>query len=427
MILGIGTPIDLSFDEEYWLDITVGEEHMPSRLRFTSVGYAYRSQKADSAVAVSSYPHNHDEDYVNVLGPDSIRSTAADIAALRVRSYGSGNANGITIRTWGNTADGIYIDTAGDEGIGMDGTVSDGVQMDNIHGDGMHMTDVDGYGIYMDDVAHDGIYINDAGDDGLYIKRADFGVYIDSTRSGFDGIHIRYSEKHGIVVEHADDYGLWVDQAGTFGVYARGNSGNHLYSTNDTYYGLTVHSNGNASNKPGIYIHGNGHITGSWSKSVPGKSGEQPVFSLCSPDIELIASGTGTLLNGKAQITFEEEFKEAISPEVPVRVVVTAQDAPSALLYVTNKSTQGFTVKPLEIPELSLKTNNVTFDWIAIARQKGFEQRPAVLMPSEEEKRAEELKEQEELQRDALYHQQMYEKQARREAEQEEKERGEER
>ena len=50
VILGSVTPIDtLSFEEQYWLDITVDAEHMPDRLRFTSVGYAYRAQRADTA------------------------------------------------------------------------------------------------------------------------------------------------------------------------------------------------------------------------------------------------------------------------------------------------------------------------------------------------------------------------------------------
>jgi hypothetical protein len=108
--------------------------------------------------------------------------------------------------------------------------------------------------------------------------------------------------------------------------------------------------------------------------------------------VELIASGTGSLVDGQAQISFEPEFQEAVSSEVPVRVVVTAQDAPSALLYVTDKSTQGFTVKPLEIPELSLEADKVSFDWIAIARQKGYEQRPEIITPSEDQMRGKKVK-----------------------------------
>jgi len=49
VILGSVTPINLDFSENYWLDITVGGETMPTRLKFTSVGYAYRAEKADTA------------------------------------------------------------------------------------------------------------------------------------------------------------------------------------------------------------------------------------------------------------------------------------------------------------------------------------------------------------------------------------------
>jgi hypothetical protein len=49
VILGSVTPINLDFSQDYWLDITVSGETMPTRLRFTSVGYAYRAERADTA------------------------------------------------------------------------------------------------------------------------------------------------------------------------------------------------------------------------------------------------------------------------------------------------------------------------------------------------------------------------------------------
>ncbi len=42
--------IYLDFSEEYWLEIEVNNDTMPERLQFTSVGYAYRSMVADSAL-----------------------------------------------------------------------------------------------------------------------------------------------------------------------------------------------------------------------------------------------------------------------------------------------------------------------------------------------------------------------------------------
>ena len=56
VILGSVTPINLDFSEDYWLDITVGAEHMPTRLKFTSVGYAYRARWADTASYASTGP-----------------------------------------------------------------------------------------------------------------------------------------------------------------------------------------------------------------------------------------------------------------------------------------------------------------------------------------------------------------------------------
>jgi hypothetical protein len=50
-----GAPIDLSFDEDYWLEITVGGNTLTPRTRLTSVGYAYRAAKADTAsIAVAA-------------------------------------------------------------------------------------------------------------------------------------------------------------------------------------------------------------------------------------------------------------------------------------------------------------------------------------------------------------------------------------
>ncbi len=54
VILGSVSSLDLPFDTDYWLEIKVGAETMPNRLRFTSVGYAYRALIADSALVAGS-------------------------------------------------------------------------------------------------------------------------------------------------------------------------------------------------------------------------------------------------------------------------------------------------------------------------------------------------------------------------------------
>ena len=53
VILGTDSTLDLAFDKSYWLEVEVEGEVMP-RIRFTSVGYAYRASIADSAVVAGS-------------------------------------------------------------------------------------------------------------------------------------------------------------------------------------------------------------------------------------------------------------------------------------------------------------------------------------------------------------------------------------
>jgi hypothetical protein len=55
VILGKQTALNLAFDQQYWLELGVGAETMP-RIRFTSVGYAYRAAIADSATVAVSAP-----------------------------------------------------------------------------------------------------------------------------------------------------------------------------------------------------------------------------------------------------------------------------------------------------------------------------------------------------------------------------------
>jgi hypothetical protein len=56
VLLGSVTPLDLPFDAPYWLGIKVGDDsELSPRIQLTSVGYAFRAQKADTAsVAVSA-------------------------------------------------------------------------------------------------------------------------------------------------------------------------------------------------------------------------------------------------------------------------------------------------------------------------------------------------------------------------------------
>lgn len=53
VVLGEHLALNLAFDKPYWLEVQVNSEVMP-RIKLTSVGYAYRAEVADSAVAGGS-------------------------------------------------------------------------------------------------------------------------------------------------------------------------------------------------------------------------------------------------------------------------------------------------------------------------------------------------------------------------------------
>jgi hypothetical protein len=55
VVLGKNSTLDLAFDQSYWLAVKVGTETMP-RVRITSVGYAYRAEKSDTANYAHSSP-----------------------------------------------------------------------------------------------------------------------------------------------------------------------------------------------------------------------------------------------------------------------------------------------------------------------------------------------------------------------------------
>jgi hypothetical protein len=71
-----------------------------------------------------------------------------------------------------------------------------------------------------------------------------------------------------------------------------------------------------------------------------------------------------------------ESVLEIISPELPLKITVTPIGAP-AILYVKDiaDNSTGFTVARFIIPGILDSQENVSFNWIAIARIKGAEQR----------------------------------------------------
>ncbi len=112
VIMGKQTALNLAFDQQYWLEVGVGAETMP-RIRFTSVGYAYRAMVADTAYATAPGVGSHwsVSDSVlytnkkwgiarggagNVLSGDSAH-THVNLGVASVTGHPSGNYKNCTV------------------------------------------------------------------------------------------------------------------------------------------------------------------------------------------------------------------------------------------------------------------------------------------------------------------------------------------
>ncbi|MCK4256971.1 hypothetical protein KAX35_08785, partial [candidate division WOR-3 bacterium] len=140
-----------------------------------------------------------------------------------------------------------------------------------------------------------------------------------------------------------------------------------------------------------------------WSTFKKNGKGEYESYSAVeSPYKEIIAHGTGKLVNGQVYISFDNSFSEFISSDLPTQITVTPKSGTG--LYVPERSTRGFTVKSWG------GDPNCEFDWIAIGREKGHEQR-TVLHDLDEEMRLAALEEEREM----AERQRMEERRGRRE------------
>jgi len=120
-------------------------------------------------------------------------------------------------------------------------------------------------------------------------------------------------------------------------------------------------------NKWMIDENGNFITSGLIAQVVDTSEGQKTMYAMTSPQPEYTISGHGQLSGGGALIEFESWFSDIISSDVELKVVVTPTDVCNGL-YITSKAPLGFIVR-----EQADGTSNAQFDWIAIARQKGYE------------------------------------------------------
>jgi hypothetical protein len=82
---------------------------------------------------------------------------------------------------------------------------------------------------------------------------------------------------------------------------------------------------------------------------------------------EIQLSGSAKIVGGEARVFFDFSFSSIISDKVPLRVLVTPTQITQGQLFVTEKTVNGFVAK------LMNGSGDVEFDWLVIARRKGFD------------------------------------------------------
>ena len=98
-----------------------------------------------------------------------------------------------------------------------------------------------------------------------------------------------------------------------------------------------------------------------------GSAENTALYTSVSTDATVQTSGYATLSGGKANITFDQRFGQAVSETEPIIVTVTPMGS-SKGVYLEQVNKNGFTVEENENGK-----SNVTITYIAIGKRKGYE------------------------------------------------------
>jgi hypothetical protein len=104
---------------------------------------------------------------------------------------------------------------------------------------------------------------------------------------------------------------------------------------------------------------------------------EKEMFATTSPKVEMTISGTARLLNGGQVVDLtlvDPDFIKNASPDTAYKILVTPNEDCNGI-YVSERTPFGFTVR-----ETRAGTSAASFDWMVVARRKGYDD-PAPVVP----------------------------------------------
>ena len=402
VVLGTYSPLSLAFDGPLWLQVAVDGEIMSPRRELTSAPYAL---SASAGTAGDGHSLDADDgDPVNVVYVDAdgivtVGDQVGVFGSPKLRVFGAVDETaGRFVADSDNTfAVGVFASSDGSGGVvGNSGTSSEyyastPTAVTGVSDNGAHA------GLFVAFGGGIGVGVNSYGA-GRAISAFAMGTGLSGYFNGGAGVEIVSNDTYpvlDITNYETSSYGdcLWLHSqptasSGSATLYSRchrGATARFSKYTNDTSY--NVYINSPAHNDPGLYVWGYIYSSSLMAREVETSRGKEAVFSLSSPEVEMVTSGQGRLSRGAARIDFDRTFAESITGPDDLRITATPIGGWSAL-YIERIDADGFDLRS------ESGRADVEFHWSAIGRAEGHERAPEIVIPDhEEEERIQKLKE----------------------------------
>ncbi len=421
VILGSVNPINLPFDKQYWLGITVasGSELTP-RIQLTSSPYSMRTEYADTALYVSgggtggsgitgitagtgltgggtsgnvtlsaAVPFSLSGSSSNpiISGSNSNASTGSGVYGINTNSGNYGYL--------GDPSEGIYGYSASIRGVWGASSSGIGVLATSSSNNGVQASSISGVAVYgvntnSDDIGElgnpsEGVYGHSISGYGLLAtSNSSTGVY----GSGTIGVEGQNTSDGNIYGElGTSTIGAQGSSDNDYGVYGFSSSSNTTLAgvggADDAGYGVSgltetgagVFGQSSGSGYAGSFA-GNVHISGSYTATGT-KSAEvkltngTPVRLSCeeATGVYFADYGEGQLTGGKAHISLDPEFLQTVTIDAQHPMMVFVQvEGDCKGVYITNKTSTSF-----DVNELQGGTSSLSFSYRVVCKRKYFE------------------------------------------------------
>ncbi|MCK4513157.1 hypothetical protein KAW64_15525 [bacterium] len=395
VVLGTYNPMTISFEGPLWLQVAVDGEIMSPRRELTSAPYAL-----SVSAGAAGDGHSLDADdgdpvdvvYVHGNGIVTVGNPVAVYGYPKLQVFSTPDETaGYFKASTGNIFDvGVFARSDSSSGItGNAKTPADyyattpaavvGVAAMNA-GAGAFFANGDGDGVYAATYgAGDALYSIAAGTGragyfsggiGVEMELPDTNTFpvlqITNNEASWYGDCLHLSSQPNVdgfsYTLHSDCY------SGSAGYFDK--------DTNDGRYNVIISSP--VYDSPGLYVYGYIYSSSMIAREVETSRGKEAVFSVSSPQVEMVASGQGQLSAGAARVDFDRIFAESITGPDDLRITATPIGGWSAL-YVERIDADGF-----DLRSESGRTD-VEFHWAAVGRAEGHERAPEITIPDHEE------------------------------------------